>query len=168
MQPAAVAGTMQISDYLTAELVLPALAAAARDEVMEALAARLAACHPEIDAGRLVAALHERERQVSTALVDGVAIPHARVEGLTRMIAALGRSAAGVDCGSHDGKPTHLFLLLVVPADRPGAHLKLLATASRLLTDGRCRARLMDAPDAAGVLDALREAERRTVRARAA
>jgi nitrogen PTS system EIIA component len=159
---------MQVSDYLTAELVLPALAARAKDEVMEALAARLAACHPEIDQGRLVAALRERERQVSTALVDGVAIPHARLEGVPRMVAALGRSEAGVECESHDGKPTHLFLLLVVPAEQPGAHLKLLAAASRLLTDERCRVRLMDAPDAGAVLDALREAEQRSVRARAA
>src|SRR5206468_6466521 len=94
---------------------------------------------------------------------DGIAVPHARVGGLARMVAALGRSSSGIACGSHDGKPTHLFLLLVVPADSPGSHLKVLATASRLLHDERCRSRLLEAPEDAGaLLEALRAEEDRT------
>ena len=73
----------RIADLLTAELVVSALEAGGRDDVMNALATRVAACHPQVDASRLVEALRERERQMSTALVDGVAIPHARLDGLT-------------------------------------------------------------------------------------
>jgi PTS system nitrogen regulatory IIA component len=153
---------MRISDLLDTQLVLPAIAAADKDAVIEVLATRLASEYPEVDHLRLTTALRERERQMSTALADGVAVPHARLAGLTRIVAVLGRSPSGIACGSHDGKPTHLFLLLVVPADGPGAHLKVLATASRLLHDERCRARLMEAGDATALLDALRAEEDRT------
>src|SRR5262249_28021883 len=61
----------RIGDLLRAELVLPTVSAEGRDDVIETLAARLAACHREVDAARLVAALREREDQMTTALVDG-------------------------------------------------------------------------------------------------
>jgi len=154
---------MRISELLETNMVLPAVEASHKEEVLDLLATHLARKHPEIDHLDLTTALHERERQMSTALADGIAVPHARVGGLTRMLAALGRSTSGIACGSHDGKPTHLFLLLVVPADSPGSHLKVLATASRLLHDERCRRRLLAAPDDAGaLLEALRDEEDRT------
>jgi len=153
---------MRISELLHTQVVLPAVVAGSKDDVLELLAGRLAGAYPEIDRGELTAALQERERHMTTALADGVAIPHARLQGLHRMVAAFARSAAGIDCGSHDGKPTHFFLLLVVPEESPGTHLKVLATASRLLHDPRCRARLLQAPDEDTLLDALRTEEDRT------
>jgi nitrogen PTS system EIIA component len=152
---------MRISDYLSTDVVLPALDAAGKDEVTAALAERLAARHADVDGAALATALRERERQVSTALEDGVAIPHARLRGLSRIVAAFGRSRAGIHCGSHDGNPTHFFLLLVVPEEAPGSHLKLLATASRLLHDPGCRTRLMQAVDESALLDVLRAEEAR-------
>jgi mannitol/fructose-specific phosphotransferase system IIA component (Ntr-type) len=152
---------MRISDVLPVELVLPAIRDRTKDEVIDTLAARIAAYHPEVDARRLATALRERERQMSTALVDGVAVPHARVADLARVVAAFARSPAGVACDSHDGRPTHLFFVLAAPAEAPGTHLKLLATVSRLLSDERCRARIMTAVDATAVLAALCEEEQR-------
>jgi PTS system nitrogen regulatory IIA component len=153
---------MRISELLDTHTILPAVTASDQGEVLDLLATRLAHGHPEIDHRRLTTALRERERQVSTALADGVAVPHARLAGVTRIVAALGRSPSGIACGSHDGKPTHLFLLLVVPEDSPGAHLKVLATASRLLHDARCRRQLLEAPDATALLQVLRAEEDRT------
>jgi nitrogen PTS system EIIA component len=74
-----------------------------------------------------------------------------------RVIAAFGRSPAGVDFSSLDGKPTHLFFLLVAPEDSAGAHLKALARISRLLKDEAFRARLMAAPDAEALYRTIRE-----------
>src|SRR5690242_3096065 len=73
---------MTISTLLTPDLVLPALAADTMAAVLDALAARVAATHPHVDAQRLAGALHARERVSSTALEDGIAIPHARLERL--------------------------------------------------------------------------------------
>ena len=152
---------MRISDVLPVELVVPAIGGRTKDDVIDALAAHMAAFHPSLDAGSLASALRDRERQMSTALVDGVAIPHARVAGLGRVVAAFARSTAGVVCDSHDGRPTHLFFVVAAPAEAPGTHLKLLATVSRLLSDGPCRAKIMSAEDASAVLAALSDAEER-------
>jgi mannitol/fructose-specific phosphotransferase system IIA component (Ntr-type) len=156
---------MGITDLLSEQLVFPALDAGGSDEAIAMLAMRLAAFHRDVDRDGLLHALRERERQVTTALGDGVAIPHARLAGLDRTVAAFARSRAGVPWESIDGKPTHLVFLLAGPADSPGAYLKVLAGVSRLLSDERCRIRLMEAEGETDLLFVLREAESRTRRA---
>jgi PTS system nitrogen regulatory IIA component len=89
----------------------------------------------------------KRERLMSTALAEGVAIPHGRLRGLSRIVAGFGRSKPGIDWEAPDGRPTHLFFVLIVPDDAQSPHLKILAAASRLLHDPGCRDRLMHAPD---------------------
>jgi mannitol/fructose-specific phosphotransferase system IIA component (Ntr-type) len=143
-------------DLLTVERVVPTLAAADKDDVLVALAARIGSTHPAIDVRDLIEALRARERQMTTALVNGVAIPHAKLAGLAGIVGALGRTAAGIDCDAHDGAPTRLFFLLVGPAERPGDHLKALSTVSRVLHEERCRTALLDAADAGAMLDVLR------------
>ena len=153
-----------ISSLLTPELILPALPVQTKAEVLETLAARIGRAHPHVDTRSLAKALHERERQSTTALENGVAIPHVRLVGLSAPLAALARSSAGISCGAVDGRPTELFLLLVAAAEQPGSHLKLLAQAARLLSDARCRARLFEAPSAIELLAVLREHEERAHR----
>src|SRR2546428_630433 len=111
----------------------------------------------EVDRAKLVQALEDREKLNSTALGEGVAIPHGKLPGLRRVIAAFGRSPLGVDFSSLDGKPTHLFFLLVAPEDSAGAHLKALARISRLLKDESFRQRLMRATTAADLYRTIRE-----------
>ena len=148
---------MKITDVLAEPLVVPVLTGRFKAEVILELAAIVAHHHPEIRLDRLVQALEDRERLNSTALGEGVAIPHGKLAGLKRVIAAFGRSPKGVDFQSLDGKPTHLFFLLVAPEDSAGAHLKALARISRLLKDASFRARLMAAPDATALYATIRE-----------
>jgi PTS system nitrogen regulatory IIA component len=152
---------MKIEDILSEDLVLPDLAARGKTEVLVELATALSTRHQELDRVRLVGALEDRERLNSTALGDGVAIPHGKLPGLRRVLAAFGRSRAGVDFQSLDGKPTHLFFLLVAPEDSAGAHLKALARISRLLKDPGFRARLLDAPDAHAIWTIIRDEDAR-------
>jgi nitrogen PTS system EIIA component len=162
--PAARSADARIGDLLRAELVVPAICADGRDDVIETLATRMAACHPGLDAERLVAALREREGQMTTALVDGVAIPHARMPGLDRAVAAFARSPGGIRWDSLDGVPTRLIFLLAGPADLPGPYLKTLAAVSRLLSGARCRTRLLEAAGEAEMLAVLRDEEDRGLR----
>jgi PTS system nitrogen regulatory IIA component len=148
---------MRITDILGEEDVVPHLAGRSKDDVIEELAGVVAAHHDEIDRARLVQALEDRERLNSTALGEGVAIPHGKLPGVKRVVAAFGRSPGGVDFSSLDGKPTHLFFLLVAPEDSAGAHLKALARISRLLKDESFRRRLMEAPTAEALFRAIRE-----------
>jgi PTS system nitrogen regulatory IIA component len=148
---------MRIDDFLAEDMVVAALEGRRKDDVIEELAEVVSRHHPEIDNRKLVSALQDRERLNSTALGEGVAIPHGRLPGVRRVVAAFGRSPQGVDFNSLDGKPTHLFFLLVAPEDSAGAHLKALARISRLLKDDAFRARLMQAEDAASLYRVIRE-----------
>ena len=152
---------MKITDILEDGLVVGDLAGDSKDEVIEELAGVVARNHPEIDRVRLVQALQDRERLNSTALGEGVAIPHGKLPGVKRVVAAFGRSPQGVDFSSLDGKPTHLFFLLVAPEDSAGAHLKALARISRLLKDASFRQRLLEAPDANALWSIIRDEDAR-------
>ena len=142
---------MKIVDFLPENLVFPSLTATSKEGVLEELARGLGEGHPEIDPGRLVEVLLEREKLGSTAIGDGIAIPHGKLPGLSSVLGAFGRHAAGLDFQSLDGAPTKLFFLLVAPEDSAGMHLKALARVSRLLKDAAFRTRLVGA----GTRDAL-------------
>ena len=148
---------MKITDILTEDMVVAELQGGSKADVIVELADVVATHHPEIDHARLVQALEDREKLNSTALGEGVAIPHGKLPGLKRVVAAFGRSPEGVDFSSLDGKPTHLFFLLVAPEDSAGAHLKALARISRLLKDESFRQRLMQAGDGADLFRMIRE-----------
>jgi PTS system nitrogen regulatory IIA component len=151
---------MKILDILTSEaLIAPALAGTSKTAVLRELAEHLVAQQPAggIDVNRLVEVLWERERLGSTAIGDGIAIPHGKLPGLTGVIGAFGRHVAGVDFDSLDGSPTHLFFLLVAPEDSVGQHLKALARVSRLLKDRAFRDKLVAAADRAELFRLIRE-----------
>ncbi|MBI4516524.1 MAG: PTS sugar transporter subunit IIA [Deltaproteobacteria bacterium] len=152
---------MKISDILPEALVFPSLRAQTKAEVVRELAEQLAAQYPEIDPNRLIEVLWERERLGSTAIGDGIAIPHGKLPGLRQVLGAFGRHVQGVDFQSLDGRPTQLFFLLVAPDDSVGQHLKALARVSRLLKDRAFRARLLAAPDRAELCRIIREEDER-------
>lgn len=134
---------MRVVDILKEELIVPQLQSQTKTEVLRELAFHLAEHHPEINPEQLVTVLLERERLGTTAIGEGIAIPHGKLPGLNGVVAAFGRSVKGVDCQSLDGAPTKIFFLLVAPEDSAGIHLKALARVSRLLKDRGFRERLL-------------------------
>ncbi|HEV8717203.1 MAG TPA: PTS sugar transporter subunit IIA [Candidatus Binatia bacterium] len=134
---------MRVVDILTEELVVPQLRSTTKTEVLRELAEHLAAHYPQIQVERLVTVLLDRERLGTTAIGEGIAIPHGKLAGLKGVVAVFGRSLPGIDCHSLDGAPTKLFFLLVAPEDSAGIHLKALARVSRLLKDKAFRERLL-------------------------
>ena len=83
----------------------------------------------------LASAIMGRENLGSTAIGNGVAVPHAKIDDIKQTVLAFGRSAAGVDFNSLDGERTHLFFMLISPKEDIGAHLKILAKISHLIKD---------------------------------
>lgn len=136
---------MKITDFLSVQTVIPALAQQEKNAVLEELAGWLAANHPNLDAKRVLSVLMERERISTTAIGEGVAIPHGKLPGLERIFGVFARSSEGVDFSSLDGGPTHLFFVLIAPEGAAADHLKALARISRLLKDEAFRRRLMAA-----------------------
>jgi nitrogen PTS system EIIA component len=141
---------MRVVDILAEDLVIAQLQSTTKTEVLRELAAHLAKHYPQqIHTEELVTVLLERERLGTTAIGEGIAIPHGKLPGLKQVVAAFGRSLTGIDCHSLDGTQTKLFFLLVAPEDSAGVHLKALARVSRLLKDKAFREQLLqsDEPD---------------------
>ncbi len=139
---------MKLTEILTKGLVLPDLKARNKRAVMEELCQALSQERPELSPQALMDVLLERERLGSTGIGDGIAIPHGKLPNLSDLLLSFGRSQAGVEFDSLDGKPAHLFFLVVAPENSAGVHLKALARISRLLKSNAVRRELMQAKDA--------------------
>jgi PTS system nitrogen regulatory IIA component len=128
---------MKIMDFLSKRAIIADIKSAKKEEVIKELVDAL------INAGdiekryrnKLIDALMSRESLGSTAIGQGVAIPHAKSDCVSKLIAAFGLSRKGVDFDSLDGEAAYIFFLLVAPQDSAGPHLKALARISRLLKD---------------------------------
>jgi PTS system nitrogen regulatory IIA component len=145
--------SMKIIDLLAPRRILPNLQAVNKRGVLEEMAAVLVSGHDEINVANVLEVLLERERLGSTGIGDNIAIPHGKVPQLSRMLLAFGRSLKGVDFDSMDGKPSHLFFMLLAPVNSTGLHLKALAKISRMLMSQVFRDSLMGS---GGVEDILR------------
>ena len=139
---------MKIVDLIKREMIVPALVATDKRGLLEELASYMAEHHARIDRAALARVLVEREQLASTAIGEGVAIPHGKLGSVGEIVACLGRARAGVEFDSMDGQPTFLFFVLVAPESSTGAHLKALARISRVFKDPEFRKRLLEAPDA--------------------
>ena len=128
---------MKITDFLSKRAITTDIKSTKKEDVIRELVDLL------INAGeiekrnrnKLIDTLMARESLGSTAIGQGIAIPHAKSESIDRLIAAFGLSRKGVDFDSLDGEPVYIFFLLVAPEDSAGPHLKALARISRLLKD---------------------------------
>jgi PTS system nitrogen regulatory IIA component len=136
---------MKILEILDKRCIVPNLSARKKEGVLRELVRAIAQVEKPVDEERMMEILLERETLGSTGIGEGVAIPHGKTKTVKKLLASFGRSVAGVDFQSMDGKPTHLFFLLMAPEDSAGIHLKALARISRLLKDASFRMRLMEA-----------------------
>ncbi|HDI59627.1 MAG TPA: PTS sugar transporter subunit IIA [Desulfobacteraceae bacterium] len=149
---------MKIIDVLKTDTILPNLQARDKKGVLEELAVPLAG-FTGIEARHLVRVLMERERLGSTGIGGGIGIPHGKIEQLTSLVLGVGISHQGVDFESLDGRPTHIFFLLMTPENSAGLHLKLLARISRLLKNELFKKKLLAAHDTDAILTAIAEEE---------
>ena len=134
---------MKITDFLTVQSVIPALKSREKSAVLDEMAGWLVSVHPQLNTKRVLDVLQEREKISTTAIGEGVAIPHGKLPGVDHVLGVFARSAEGVDFASLDGEPTHLFFALIAPENAAADHLKALARISRLLKDEAFRHRLM-------------------------
>ena len=153
---------MKLTEILVGDACLIDLKARTKKEAVRELAEALANSVEGLDGPELIQLLLERERLGSTAMGDGIAIPHARIESLDRLLAGFGRSREGVDFDSLDGKPTHIFFLLVAPGREGSAHLLTLARLSRFLTNPAFRDKLQHLEAAEELFRAVEEEESRS------
>lgn len=158
---------MKLSDLLTEAGISVSLAAKDKRGVVEELADLLIASSTGAsgavtDRAAVIKAVWEREELMSTGIGQGVGIPHAKTNAVDRLHAVFGKSTAGIDFSALDGKPVHLFFLLIAPEDQSGPHVKALARISRLLKQSYFRQALLDATKPLDVLTIIREEEQKS------
>lgn len=151
----------------TPESVVADLQAMSHKQLFQDLAQRLLAANKleHISCRDVVSATVERERLGSTGVGNGVALPHARIDGLDRVVAGFARLETPLDFDAVDERPVDLVVMLLAPADSAGAHLRALARVSRQLRREDNRARLRNAPDAQSLYHILSDEEARATAA---
>ena len=141
---------------LEKQCILLEMEAATGEAALCELADLAHAANPQIKAETINRVLTEREQLGSTGVGNGVAIPHARVEGLANLLFCFGRSIRGINFDAVDNRPVHLFVVLLTPPDQADGYLQSLAGVSNLLKDPDNRNTLLQATDVERVIELFR------------
>jgi PTS system nitrogen regulatory IIA component len=141
---------MTLDELVPPERVILGLRAADKPALLAALGQRAAAALG-VPAAGITAGIAAREALGSTGVGGGIALPHARIDGLPAPAAFLVRLERPIDFAAIDGKPVDLLVLLLSPARGNAEHLSALAALSRRLRDSAAAAALRRAPDAAAL-----------------
>lgn len=150
---------MEIGDWLDRDAIAYRAGATNKRQAL-GMAAELGGKSFGLDSGEILDALIEREQEGSTGVGHGVAVPHARLDGLDRMRAVFVRLEQPIDFDSVDDQPVDLMFALFAPAEAGSEHLRALARASRLLRRSDLRERLRQAHSADAIYTLLvQEAE---------
>lgn len=150
---------MKIMDFLSKKAISANLKSTSKDGIIEEMVDLLISAQ-EVDKKekkKLIDILMERESLGSTAIGQGIGIPHGKSDCVDKLVASFGISQNGVNFDSLDGEPVYIFFLLVAPQDSAGPHLKALARISRLLKDKYFRDGLRQAKDEKTILKVISE-----------
>ena len=147
---------MIICDVLDRKSILSDLKARNKKGILEELVVPVAEI-AGVSQKDLTKVLMERERLGSTGIGGGIGIPHGKMKNLESLVLGFGLSRKGVDFESLDGRPTHIFFILVTPENSTGLHLKLLARISRILKNDPFKSRLLAAADGDEILGIIKE-----------
>ncbi|MFA4990175.1 MAG: PTS sugar transporter subunit IIA [Candidatus Omnitrophota bacterium] len=156
---------MQIMEFLSKKAILTDIKSVKKEDVIKELVEALIAAG-DIEKrcrNKLIESLMSREALGSTAIGQGIAIPHAKSDCVEKLVAAFGLSKKGVDFDSLDGEPAYIFFLLVAPQDSAGPHLKALARISRLLKDKYFRDTLRSCEDDKAVIKIIAQEDEKKV-----
>ena len=141
---------MNIGELLDRTAISARVSAANKKKAL-AVIAEIAARNFGLEPGNVLDALVERESAGSTGVGHGVAVPHARLEGLERMRGIFVRLEQPVEFQSVDDQPVDLLFALFAPKNAGAEHLRALARVSRLLRQGELREQLRKARSADAV-----------------
>lgn len=146
---------MKIINILAPNTVVPDLQSTSKAEVIEEIAESISSVHSNINRERLIEVLQEREKLCSTAVNSGVAIPHAKMSGVTDITLGFGRSIGGIEFESIDREKTHFFITLIAPENVTGSHIQLLARISKIFKNPELRSRLMNLESQEDIYEAI-------------
>ncbi|MCC5830917.1 MAG: cation:proton antiporter, partial [Phycisphaeraceae bacterium] len=128
----------RLASILSERQFIPELRAWTRRDAIEEMC-QVAGELLDRDPETLTERVWQRERMMPTSMGDGLAVPHARLEGLERPMIVVGRSRRGVDLDAADGKPGRILCLLLTSTNDPDSQLELLDMVARAFADEQSR-----------------------------
>jgi mannitol/fructose-specific phosphotransferase system IIA component (Ntr-type) len=150
---------MSLASLLSAEQIIPEMKATERwaaivelIDLLISLGKMNADCRDSI-----LASLKQREETMSTGIGFGIAIPHCSSDRIDDVVAAFGRSSAGIDFDALDNAPVKFVVLFVVPKNQFQTHLRTLASIAKFLNDRSVRESLASAKSAEEILAIFRD-----------
>ena len=152
---------MILSELITEDLILTDIGAEGKLEVLKAFVARFSKAGLVGDADECLYAIRQREQIESTAIGEGIAIPHGRSDTVKKLSIAFGRSKEGIAFDALDGKPVYLIFMIVSPKDAQAGYLQAVAKIARLLKNKTLKARLLDAETPEDVMQVIRDFDAR-------
>ncbi|HYE97689.1 MAG TPA: PTS sugar transporter subunit IIA, partial [Planctomycetota bacterium] len=149
---------IHLSDALTPGRVVLGIEASSLEELVGQVFGRIDAKELPLPVEKVVRSVLERERAMSTYLGNGLAIPHARLEGIDKPVVLFGRSETGVPVKGRDEK-AHLAFILLTPAGAPRMQVRLLARVAALVGSEYVDERLRAADSSQAVVEVIRAGE---------
>jgi nitrogen PTS system EIIA component len=141
---------MTLTDLVAPQAVIPSLKVNNKKQALQEIAAKASAIseRPERD---IFDILIQREKLGSTAIGNGIAIPHGKLPKLNRLVGLFARLDRPIDFDALDGQPVDLIFVLLAPEGAGADHLKALARIARMLRDHELANKLRDARDAEAI-----------------
>ncbi len=149
-------GTMKLYEHLPKEHITPHLEGQTKFQVIEELLDLLDKNNHLRDRDVALQDVLAREGYLSTGLENGLAIPHAKTDGVERLEIAMGVKPEGVDFESLDGKPANIIFLVLSPRDTSGPHIQTLAVISRNLKNKEMREAILKAKTREEIFDIIK------------
>lgn len=152
---------MKLLDIMVTDAIVPELKGTVRDEVITELVEALIATGElgKCTAAEVIEAVLAREMQATTGIGKGVALPHAKLKGLTKPIGAIGRSSAGIDFAALDSKPVYSVILLLSSPDGPDEHLQAMEAIFKHVQRDMFRKFLRQSETKEAIVDLIKEAD---------
>jgi fructose PTS system EIIBC or EIIC component len=150
---------MKIVDLLSEQVIRTNLQGTSKNDIINAIIDVAASQDRVLDKEKVREAIFEREKIMSTGVGAGFAIPHAKSDAVSDIVAAFAVTSQPIDYQSLDDQPVRIVFLLVGRENMVGPHIKLLSRISRLMNNEDFRKRLLDAETPKDVLEIFRKEE---------
>ena len=150
---------MKITEYIKPEHVKLDLEGHDKQEIIEELVEHMADVCSNCDADTLLDAVLNRERDGSTGLEKGIAIPHAKCDAVDKLRIVVGISQDGVEFEAQDGQPSRLFFMMIAPTTESGPHVQAIAKIVKMIKVPGFREKLLKADRPEQIIEAMERVE---------
>ena len=148
---------MKVSKFLKIDNIVPEITASKKTDVLKELAGIVTSNSSTLNYQKTLETLQQREDLCSTAMDEGVAIPHGKLRGISEIIIAFGKSTKGIDFDSLDNKPTSFFIMLLSPENSSKKHIQALAKISNIFKNKEFRDKILKLDNAEEILELITE-----------